>query len=140
MALQVAGATPRCSIIKKMTTTISRYLKVLGIVQLIGLNIGGIFWLFWADGIRKRKKSSRNWVLAAHSCYLALSGFIIFRLIVEPDTMGHLYFYKSEIEVPLLAAWGFVLFLTVIYGLPMYWLLRRDTKREFIEQAAAPNP
>jgi uncharacterized BrkB/YihY/UPF0761 family membrane protein len=122
---------------KKMITTISRYLKVLGIVQLIGLNFGGFFWLFWSDGIRKRKKSSRNWVIVVHSVYLVLCGVIIFNLITRPNMIKHLSVYGYEVEVSPLIAWGFVIWLVVIYGLPVYWLLDRETKKKFIEQDAA---
>jgi len=32
-----------------MIEQISRYLEVIGIIQLVGLNFGGIFWLLWAS-------------------------------------------------------------------------------------------
>jgi uncharacterized BrkB/YihY/UPF0761 family membrane protein len=122
-----------------MIKTISRYLTVLGVIQLIGLNLGGFFWLFWADGIRKRKKSSRNWVIVVHSVYLVLSGYMIYYMIKHPDKTNHLTVYGSDVLVSPLIVWGFVLLLIVIYGLPLYWLLDRKTKKEFIEQDVDPD-
>ena len=121
----------------RMNKLISRYLLVLGIVQLIGLNLGGIFWLFWSKGISRRKSSSRYWVLSIHTLYLALCTVILAIWLFQPDTAIKLKVYGSNIEAGRMVILAFLLTSYIVYGLPVIWLMRKDIKIQFIEQGVA---
>ncbi len=114
---------------------ISTYLTVLGIVQLIGLNLGGVFWPCWAHGIRERRQSSRRWVLAFHSLYLAVGAYAIVDLIFRLDRGSNLSVFGDSVAVGRPIILAFLLSLVVIFGLPVLWLMSKEVKREFIEQA-----
>jgi hypothetical protein len=114
--------------------TISTYLYVLGIVQLVGLNLGGFFWLAWASGIRKAKNSSRRWVIGFHSIYLALCVWALSMWIGDPSSMSHLKVFGRKVATSPFIVLAFIFFTVLIYGLPVVWLMNKKVKQEFIEQ------
>ena len=117
-----------------MIKRISTYLKVLGIVQLVGLNLGGLFWLAWASGIRERRQSSRRWVIGIHSVYLVLCAWALSKWSAVPSSMGHLKVFGHDVETPSYVVLAFILLMVVVYGLPVMWLMSKRMKKEFIEQ------
>ena len=123
-----------------MIKRISIYLTTLGIIQLLGFNIGGIFWLFWAKGIARYKPSSRYWVLSIHWIYLALCTVGIVISLFQPDSDNYLTVFGADIYVGRMAVILFLLFAAVVYGLPVLWLMRKDIKIHFIEQAGPAYP
>jgi hypothetical protein len=118
---------------RKMKRTISTYLYALGVLQLLGMNLGGFFWLAWASGIREGKQSSRRWVIGVHSIYLALFAWGLARWFGDPSQMNYLYFFRHRIEIQPSVMLGVLLLLGFLYGLPVFWLMRKAVKEEFIE-------
>jgi cbb3-type cytochrome oxidase subunit 3 len=116
-----------------MIKRISTYLMILGIVQLVGLNLGGIFWLFWASGIRQRKQLSRRWILLVHSLYLGLCAYALGDWLLRPHKEGYLLLYADSVPATRLLVLAFILLLVLIFGLPVIWLMRKDIKGQFIE-------
>ena len=123
-----------------MIKLISIYLTVLGIVQLLSVNLGGIFTLFWAKGIARTKPSSRYWVLSIHSIYLALCMAGIAISLFRPDNENFLTVFGDKVCVGRMIVILFLLFSAVIYGLPVLWLMRKDIKDKFIEQSVPGYP
>jgi hypothetical protein len=111
---------------------ISVYLYALGIFQLIGLNIAGFFWLAWGHGIRNRKASSRRWVIGIHSAYLLLLACGFYLWFDNPNSL-HFKLFQIKIEFNPIATFSWLIVMTVIYALPVIWLLRPSVKQEFIE-------
>ena len=122
---------------EQMIKRISTYLTVLGIIQLIGLNLGGILWLVWARGIDARKPSSRRWVIAIHSVYLACCAWGLFKYFFDPGKMGHLMVLGRKIDAAPSLILAFILLMVLVYGLPVVWLLSKGVRQEFIEPAHA---
>jgi hypothetical protein len=117
-----------------MKKTISIYLYALGALQLLGMNLGGFFWLAWASGIREGKQSSRRWVIGIHTIYLALFVWGLARWLGDPNQMKHLYFFRHKIELQPPIMLGVLILLGLLYGLPILWLM----KKEFTEQKPEP--
>ena len=113
----------------------ARYLFVLGILQLIGLNLGGIFWLMWADGVRKGKRSSRIWVFVVHGLYLALAAVLLVWAWIDPAKLQELLVYGNKVRVPLAVGAMFLLLLIVVYAVPVVLLCRKDVAAYFRSQS-----
>jgi hypothetical protein len=117
-----------------MRRALSTYLYVLGAVQLLGLNLGGFFWIAWAGGIRAAKQSSRRWVVGTHSVYLALCAWAWWKWFADPSFMDHLNVFGRRVDVSPSLVLAFILLMVVVYGLPVMWLMSEKVKQEFIEQ------
>jgi len=117
-----------------MIKRISTYLTVLGIVQLLGLNLGGIFWFFWAKGIAEKKQSSRHWVIAIHSICMGLCAYALGDWLLRPNKASYLVVFGNNFGAGRAIALAVILLMFVAYGLPVIWLMRKDIKKEFIEQ------
>jgi hypothetical protein len=113
---------------------IAKYLKVLGIVQLIGLNIGGLFWLMWSSGIKEKRKSSRKWVLGVHSVYLLLAGIALYRFIVDPETSRELNVFGNPIEISSALGYTLLGLIIVVYSIPMLLLCRSSISQVFRDE------
>ncbi len=121
-----------------MRKTISMYLYTLGAIQLLGLNLGAFFWFAWASGISEAKQSSRRWVIAIHSLYLILCGWGLGKWILQPEFCTSLDVFNRTVTVSPFIVLGFILLMTVVYGLPVLWLMKSKVKEEFIEHQPAP--
>lgn len=122
-----------------MKARIATYLKVMGIIQLASLNLGGIFWLEWAYGVRAGKQSSRRWVIGVHAVYLAACLWLLAQWFLGSMDLSHLRVFGHRLEVGRLAILVFILVLMLIYGLPVAWLMSKNVKREFVESGAPPS-
>ena len=120
-----------------MIKRISTYLTVLGIVQLLGLNLGGIFWFFWAKGIAEKKQSSRHWVIAIHSICMGLCAYALGDWLLRPNKASYLMVFGNNIGAGRAIVLAVLVLMFVAYGLPVIWLMRKDIKKEFIEQGVA---
>ena len=113
---------------------IAKYLYVLGWSQLLGLNLAAFFWFAWAAGIAEKKRSSMLWVLWIHGTYVALSLVIALYVTVAGTTGLALRVWSSNLipDPPLWVAWSFCGVMAIIYGIPIFWLLRRDVRAHFM--------
>ena len=116
-----------------MKKALSRYLYVLGAIQLLGLNLGGFFWFAWASGIREAKQSSRRWVIGIHSLYLVLGAWALSKWFLDPSSMDHLKVFGRNVYTPPYLVLAFILLMILIYGLPVVWLMNKKVKQDFIE-------
>lgn len=116
----------------QMRKALSVYLYVLGVVQLLGLNLGRFFWLAWASGIRQAKPSSRRWVIAIHSIYLAIVAVGLTKWSADPDSV-HMRIFGYAIDVSPNLILTFFLLMIVIYGLPVVCLMSKRVRQEFIK-------
>ena len=70
--------------------------------------------------------------------YLALCTIILAIWLFQPNTAIRLKIYGSYIETGRMVILAFLLTSYIVYGLPVIWLMRRDIKKQFIEQGVAP--
>lgn len=104
---------------------------VLGIVQLVGLNLGGIFWLFWSKGIAEKKQSSRRWILIVHSIYLALACWALIDWISNSGNESYLWVFGENVPVGRFVVLTFIIILAVVFALPVFWLMKKNVSVEF---------
>ncbi len=111
---------------------ISKYLTVLGIFQLMGLNLAVFFWLIWAKGIKEHCSSSRNWVFAIHGIYLAI--FIVIGVwgIIKPSIFQKFIIFEMLFCIPLWMGIGLWLIFAAIYLIPVIMFCRDDVAHQFV--------
>ena len=115
-------------------------MAILGIIQLCSLNLGGIFSLFWARGIAMKKPSSRYWILAIHSMFMAICAAGICIALYRPDCENYLNIHGVHTAVGRSWVIAFLLFKFVLYGLPVFLLMLKKVKEQFIGQPGAGCP
>lgn len=103
----------------------------MGIVQLIGLNLAGLFWLVWAKGVREGKRSSRGWVFIVHGLYLALAAVCLVWGCIDPTKLQELRVFGNAVHVPLAVGVGFLALVIVAYSIPVVLLCRKDVAAYF---------
>jgi len=110
---------------------ISKYLFVLGVLQLIGLNLAGFFWFSFAKGIKECRETSRRWVFFVHGIYLIVAiAFIIWGLF-EPSFLSQINYYNKAFVVPSWIGFFFIAFVFLVYYFPLVLLSRTDVKEAF---------
>ena len=112
---------------------VSKYLKILGVVQLLGLNLAGFLWFFWASGIRQKKRSSRGWVFFVHGLYLIAAAIALLYFITMPGAALEFTFYNNPIDVPDYALVLILLAISLVYITPIALLLKPDVAKCFRE-------
>ena len=114
----------------------ARYLKILGIVQIVALNIlFGVLWFVLSDGIKQKKKDWRTWILIINLFYLACLLVAIIMLMVAPERFTELGSEDGfSLELPSMFWFCYFGIYLIIYAIPTYLLCRKDVSAAFLEE------
>jgi len=110
---------------------ISKYLVVLGILQIMSLNVCGFCSLFWAKGIKKKKPSSRNWVFVIHGLYLLVAISFVVWGVISPSFFSTLTVSGHPVKIPPWVGFSFIMFFVIAHLIPVILLARNDVSKEF---------
>jgi hypothetical protein len=107
------------------------YLTVLGWVNLAGLNLGGVLWLWLASKIRARSNGGRRWAIGLLGLQVLLLGVVLGKVLLDPGSPPQVMFYGAGIgvhpAVVVVIGVGSVAVLIV----PLVWLLAPGTRARF---------
>lgn len=125
---------------KDYTRQAARWLRVLGVINLLGLNFGGLIWIWLADGIDAREKRKYLGTLALLTFHLLIgAGAGIW--VSMRGTQG------TAMNTPLgrfadpPAAWAMVLFIAMLVAhTPPLVMLLTFGSRLAISRPNSPNP
>ena len=116
--------------------TAATYLTVLGWVDVVSLNLGGLIWIWFAWRIRELSNGFRKAALLLLGLHVLLAGAAATKLLLDASDPPKLYFGGRQLHVRpvviLLAAAAFA----VIHLVPMLWLLAPGTRAAFERREA----
>ena len=117
----------------------STYLKWLGIVNLIGLNLGGLIYLWLAEKITKKSNGARKFLVVWFLIVCPIFGVaIIFASLAAGEPLElKIFSYTQIVSLPI--ATGFVFLILVIHAIPGVWLSRKDVRDQYFEPGASLN-
>ncbi len=125
---------------------VANYFIVLGIVSLIGLNLGGLLWLWFAGKLRERNNRFRIAALVLCGLCVGLGLFGVIDVICRgtkgTSIRAYGYVYGAP---PLWLAELFLFAYVLIHALPLVWLTRPATAfaythaKEMAEAQHCPN-
>jgi hypothetical protein len=107
------------------------YLAVLGWINILGLNLGGIVWLWFAAELRKNSNGFRKATLVLLGLYILAAIAVLLKLLLDPAHPLETTFFGSDINMPLIAQFGVILAFGAIHAIPMAWLLSHGTRAAF---------
>jgi hypothetical protein len=107
-----------------------RYFLIVGCLQTLGLNLGGIFFLYLGWGVARRSAPVR--ILALFMCSLLSAVYVLdFVCVAAGDVPTVTPFFWAFDPAPSWIALPAMAIMGVIYGLPVFWLTRPGVKEAF---------
>ena len=111
----------------------SNYLKWLGIINLVGLNLGGFLYLWLAEKIKNKSNGARKFLVV---WFLIVCPFFGLAMISAAMATGEplelkVFSYSQDVSLPIAA--GFVLVILIIHLIPGLWLYREDVRKQYFE-------
>lgn len=115
---------------------VATYVAMLGWIDLIGLNWGGLLYLWFARGLRKRSNGFRIATVVLTGINV-VAGIAAIAILSWRGTAGtSIRFYAFQWLSPSYwVCWGFLLTFVIVHLVPMYWLLQPATRSAFGHRA-----
>ena len=107
------------------------YLTVLGWVNLLGLNFGGLIWLWFASNLRDRSNGFRKAAIGVLGLHVLMSGLIPLKLLLDPDDPPEMRVFGRIVPASPVVIVLFALVLAAVHLPPMLWLLAAGTRAAF---------
>src|SRR3712207_5439152 len=107
------------------------YLSVLGWLNLLSLNPGGILWIWPASRLRSKSNGHRKAtavILALHVGALAVAGLFV---LLHPDRNAGLRIWGERVNLGIWFHLCAVGAFAVAFALPLAWLLAPGTRAAF---------
>ncbi|MCC5841287.1 MAG: hypothetical protein JJT96_14310 [Opitutales bacterium] len=142
--LQTQGMPPRVRTLpflkmkRDYNALASNYLKWLGIINLIGLNLGGLFYLWLAGRIKEKSHGARKFLIIWLLIICPLLGVLILSASVTLGEPLEVNFFNFSQVVPLPISVGFVSLFLIIHMIPGVWLCREDVRKQYFEPFSCP--
>ncbi len=112
-------------------------LIVLGVLQLLGLNVGGLLFIWFGNRVRGRREGFRKASLCILGLYLAAILFVVvWATVIGTKAMTASVFGAEWPGPPLWLVYTLSLLLLVLFGLPFWWL-SQDSYRDW--SSKSPN-
>jgi hypothetical protein len=109
----------------------ARYLTVLGLANLIGLNLGGLLWLYLASRIDARSSAGRRCAIALLGLHVLLLVAAVGKVLLDHDRSTRLRAYGATVEIHPAALVVVLVAIAGAFLLPMIWLLAPATRARF---------
>lgn len=105
---------------------------VLGWINLLGLNLGGLLFLWFASRLRERNNRFRIATIVVLGLYSLLSLSMVPWLYWRGTAGTRISLYSLQwLNPPYWLCWGFLVTFSIVHGLPVYWLTRPGTRFAF---------
>ena len=106
------------------------YLTLLGWISLLGLNFGGLIWLWFAAKLRARSDGFRKAAIILLGLHVLMAAIIPFWLLISRQPVV-LRVYSTFLDAsdPVLVAIASIF--AIIYLIPLLWLLGPGTRAAF---------
>jgi uncharacterized paraquat-inducible protein A len=119
------------------TKRVSKYLMVLGIIQLLSLDLAGALLIWFSTRIERYHTAFRKAAIAVLSIYVSagvLAGVYAAVAGTTGTTLGLTGVYRIQ-SPPLWAVWLLAAAMIVVFGLPLYWLVTPGTRAAFQQRS-----
>lgn len=107
------------------------YLKVLRWVRLLGLDLGGFIWLWFASELREKNKRFRKWAIAILGLHVLVAVALLLVALVNPANPPKSYVFGHEVHVTPAMVALFACVFAAIHLTPMLLLLAPGTRAAF---------
>jgi hypothetical protein len=107
------------------------YLRALGWLNLLGLNLGGLIWLMFAGKLREGSNGYRKAAVTFLALHVLAVGGIVAKLLLDADDPPGLLFYSLEATARPAVILTVAVAVAVLFLIPMYWLLAPGTRAAF---------
>ncbi|HEY2589322.1 MAG TPA: hypothetical protein VGI81_26490 [Tepidisphaeraceae bacterium] len=107
------------------------YLTVLGWVNLMGLSLGGLIWLWFAWNVRARSDGFRKAAVVLLGLHVLVAGLIPLKLLLMPGDPPKLRAFGDVLPIgPVIIVLSAAAF-GAVFLIPMLWLLAPGTRAAF---------
>ena len=111
------------------------YLTIFGWLNLLGLNLGGFIWLWFARKLRQRNNAFRRATIALLGLHLLMILLVPLNLLFNADKAPKLRIFFQDVTVGRMTLALIVLAFTPVFLTPMCWLLAPGTRSAFERRA-----
>jgi hypothetical protein len=111
------------------------YLTVLGWVNVAGLNLAGLLWLWLAAKVRERSNAGRKGAIVFLGVHVLLLGVLLPKIILSRGYAVTLTVFERD---KLVEPWVIALVavaMAAVFLIPMLWLLTPETRAAFERRA-----
>jgi hypothetical protein len=105
----------------------AKYLTALGWVSLLGLNLGGLLWLWLAARVRARSNGARRWAIALLAVHAAMFIAVAVLAQLRPQQTTFRIFGNAT-HLPPVLVMGIGLVAAAVFVLPLVWLSAPGTR------------
>ena len=109
----------------------ARYLTVLGWVNLIGLNLGGLLWLYLGSRIAARSQRGRRGAIALLGLHLLVVAAALWKMLLDRGGATELLVYYVSVEVRPAVLVLVLVALAGVVLVPLVWLMAPGTRARF---------
>ena len=99
------------------------YANWMGWIQLTGLNLGGLFWLAWASGMKHKENYQPVWMYWIHWLYVLMAALMTV-LLLTGAVDSHIRVFSTRYDVPLWASILTVVVMGLIFAVPLFGIRR----------------
>jgi hypothetical protein len=107
------------------------YLRALGWLNLAGLNVGGLIWLWLAGKVKEGSNGYRRAAILLLGLHVLAVGLIVAKLLLDPDDPPKLRFFSDGIHARPVVIGLTAVAVEVVFLIPMCWLLAPGTRWAF---------
>jgi hypothetical protein len=107
------------------------YISVLGWVNLVGRNLGGLIWLWFASELRNNRNGYRKASIVLLGIYLLIPVIIPLDLLLDRANPPSMMVYGEHVQVGAILLMFFAVAVAAVHLPPMIWLLAPGTRAAF---------
>jgi hypothetical protein len=107
------------------------YLRILGWINIIGWNLGGLLWLWFASKLRQKNNGFRKATIVLLGLHVIAGAVIILATVLKPND-SHVVIFGEPVAYaapPISVLFGFAFI--AIHLIPMLWLMSNGTRAAF---------
>jgi hypothetical protein len=107
------------------------YLTILGWVNLFGLNLDGLIWLWIASHLREQSNRFRKAAIVLLCFHVALLAAVAAKTLLDPSTMPSLRVLGIAIHIDSVIIVPVAMIFMAAFAVPLAWLLAPGTRAAF---------
>jgi len=114
---------------------VASYISVLGWLDLLGLNLGGLILLWFAAELRKKSNGFRKATIAYLGLDIVVPVALLLKMLFDPANPPKMTWFGGDIHISPIVSIAFILAVAVVHLVPVIWLLSPGTRAAFERRA-----